>query len=262
MKQIFLAIMFAFSTPAWAAQTELSAADLDRMRAADVVLLGEVHDNPTHHMVQANAVAALDPTALVIEMLSAKEAHDLQADKAGFAARWEAASWPDYAMYLPIFTAHDGPILGAGVSREVARATYADGVSAHFTGDAAAYGLDQPLPADQHAARLDLQYAAHCEAMPREALGGMIEVQRLRDATLAAKVIEALDSHGGPVVVITGNGHARKDWGVPAYLARLRPSLKLVAVGQAEAGVLPEGGFDIYLDAPAVDRPDPCAAFE
>ena len=37
----------------------LPPAALERMRAADIVILGEVHDNPAHHAVQAQALADL-----------------------------------------------------------------------------------------------------------------------------------------------------------------------------------------------------------
>ncbi|WP_282181488.1 ChaN family lipoprotein [Aliiroseovarius marinus] len=257
MKQFLIALTL-FATSALA-QT---ADDLARLRAADVVILGEVHDNPTHHDMQAQIVQDVAPAALVIEMLGQEDADALAADPAAFAERWAQTGWPDFQMYLPIFQAHDGPIIGAAVPREVARATYADGVAAHFQGDAAAYGLNDPLPDDQYTQRVELQFQAHCEAMPREMMGGMIDVQRLRDATLAAGVVQAFADTGGPVVVITGNGHARKDWGVPSYLARVAPELRVISVGQGEDGVPPEGGFDVVLDAPAPDRPDPCAQFK
>lgn len=257
MKQFLIALTL-FATPALAQTAE----DMSRLKAADVVILGEVHDNPAHHEVQAQIVRDVAPAALVIEMLGQEDVEALAADPAAFAERWAGTGWPDFHMYLPIFKAHDGLIIGAAVAREVARATYADGVAAHFQGDAVAFGLTDALPEDQQAQRVELQFQAHCEAMPREMMGGMIEVQRLRDATLAAGVVQAMVDTGGPVAVITGNGHARKDWGVPSYLARVAPELTVISVGQGEDDVPPEGGFDIVLDAPAPDRPDPCAQFK
>ncbi|WP_424939191.1 ChaN family lipoprotein [Aliiroseovarius sp. S253] len=261
MKQFFIAQTLLVS-PACAQQAALTLEDLSRLKTADVVIVGEVHDNPTHHAAQVQIVQAIVPSALVIEMLGQEDAEKLAADPAGFADRWAETGWPDFQMYLPVFQAHDGPVIGAAVPRDVARATYADGVEAHFQGDAVAYGLTEALPEDQHEQRVELQFQAHCEAMPREMMGGMIEVQRLRDATLAAGVVQAVTDTGGPVVVITGNGHARKDWGVPAYLARVASEMTVISVGQGEDGVPPEGGFDIVLDAPTPDRPDPCAQFK
>ncbi|HEY8351319.1 MAG TPA: ChaN family lipoprotein, partial [Sphingomonadales bacterium] len=58
-----------------------SAELLDRMAAARFVLLGEVHDNPHHHQLQAWAVKALAERnrklALVAEMIAADQAPGL-----------------------------------------------------------------------------------------------------------------------------------------------------------------------------------------
>ena len=40
----------------------------------DVVVLGEVHDNPAHHAHQAQAVASIRPAAIVFEMLTPEQA--------------------------------------------------------------------------------------------------------------------------------------------------------------------------------------------
>lgn len=262
MKQLLFILGILAPSLGLAFESAPDAADLAAMSKADIVIVGETHDNPDHHALQAQIVAAIESTSLVVEMLTPDEVSELEADKQGFSAAWEDAGWPDYAMYLPIFMALDGPIYGAAVTREVAKASYSDGVAAHFDGDTALFGLDMPLPKEQQDQRLELQFSAHCEAIPRIALGGMIEVQRLRDATLAREALQALKDNGAPVVVITGNGHARRDWGVPAMLEKARPDLRSISIGQAESGVPPEGGFDFIYDAPRVDRPDPCAAFE
>lgn len=236
--------------------------------AQDVVILGEVHDNPAHHAEQAARVAALKPRALVFEMLTPDQAArvtpDLIADPEAMAGAlgWDESGWPDFAMYHPIFAAApEAAIHGALVPREVARAVFETGPADAFGADAAAYGLSGPLPPEEQAAREALQLAAHCDALPEEMLPGMVAVQRLRDATLARAVVAAMAETGGPVAVITGNGHARRDWGVPAYLARVAPDLDVFVLGQTEDGAPLQGGFDAVLSAPAVARPDPCAAF-
>ena len=244
-------------------------ADLpDRAAAAPVVIAGEVHDNPAHHVLQAELVAHLQPRALVFEMLTTAQAAvvtpDNRADQAalGAALDWANSGWPDFAMYHPIFTAApDAVVYGAAVPRDAARAAMQTGIAAYFGAEAAAYGLTTPLPAEVQAAQEDLQQQAHCNAMPPEMLPVMVDLQRLRDAVLARETLRALDETGGPVVVITGNGHARQDVGIPAYLALLRPGLDVLTIGQQEDGAGAPGGFDILLSSPAVDRPDPCDAF-
>lgn len=245
------------------------AADPLAGAVADIYLLGEVHDNPAHHAVQAEAVAALAPTALVFEMLTEAQAgrvtQGLRDDPEALAEAldWDASGWPDFALYYPIIAAApEAVIRGAAVPREETRRAMQVGVPRSFGDAAEAYGLDSEIDTEELAERLNLQMDAHCGAMPLELLPAMVELQRLRDAVLARAALVALEETGGPVAVITGNGHARLDWGVPSYLALVAPEVAVFALGQGEDGEEPDGGFDLVLDAASVERGDPCAAFE
>lgn len=235
---------------------------------ADVVFLGELHDNRAHHIRQAEHVAALEPTALVFEMLTQEQADlvtpDLvaNADALEAALDWNGSGWPDFSMYYPIFAAApEAAFYGAAVPRDVAREAMADGPISGFRGSAETFGLDTPLPEEQQATREALQLAAHCDAMPEEMLPVMVDIQRLRDAELAYSALQAVEAHGAPVVVITGNGHARKDWGAPVYLHAAAPRLNIAALGQGEPDSPPQGQFDRVEFSPPADRDDPCDAF-
>lgn len=252
----------------------LFAASVARARpfdgiSADVVVLGEVHDNPAHHLVQAEAIAAIDPAAVVFEMLTEEQAaritDELRADPEALAEalEWRAGGWPDFAIYYPVFQAAGAaPVYGAAVPRERTRTAMQIGIARAFGAEAERYGLADALEVEELADRLNLQLEAHCGAIPVEVLPGMVDVQRLRDAVLARVALRALAETGGPVVVITGNGHARRDWGVPSYLALVAPEVTVFALGQSEAGLVPDGGFDLVLDADPVAREDPCGGFE
>ena len=227
--------------------------------AADIVVLGEVHDNPEAHLGQAAMIATLQPTAVVFEMLTAEEGARADADRSVIAQAWEASGWRDYPIYAPIFDALGaGHIVGAAATRDTVRAVYADGAAALFGPDAPLYGLDQPLLAAQQTARETMQFDAHCAAMPLEMMGSMVEIQRYRDAVFARAVLAALDTYGAPVVLIAGNGHARTDWGVPAMIAQAAPGVTVHAVGfiEAESDV----PFDDIRIVPPAPRDDPCAA--
>jgi uncharacterized iron-regulated protein len=241
----------------------------DAAMAAQVLFLGEQHDNPHHHRLQAEWVSALQPRAIVFEMLTKVQAEritpDLLEDAEALEAalEWHASGWPDFGMYHPIFTASpDAKVLGAAVPRATARQVMAEGASAIVSPeDAGLFGLDQPLDPVEQANREDLQREAHCNALPENLLPDMVAVQRLRDFSLANVARTALKNHGAPVIVITGNGHARKDWGAPFLLRRVDPDIRVFSLGQGEAGAVPAGGFDAVMDAPMVERGDPCAAF-
>ena len=263
----FLALA-ALLAAAPACAERIDAQALSRLPQADVVVLGEMHDNPVHHANQAQAVAALAPSAIVFEMLTPEQAAKvtpvLRADRAALeqALGWADTGWPDFAMYHPIFTASDAAIYGAALPREQVRRAVGEGAAAVFGEQAAAYGLTDPLPGDQQQEREDLQRDAHCDALPETLLPGMVEAQRLRDAAFARTVAQAVAETGGPVAVITGNGHARRDWGLPAALALAAPGLSLISVGQLEEA--PEEGapYDFWLVTEAAERGDPCAGLK
>ncbi|MGB6319198.1 MAG: ChaN family lipoprotein, partial [Litorimonas sp.] len=105
---------------------------------------------------------------------------------------------------------------------------------------------------------------SHCGMIPKETARSMVESQRLRDAVFAARTADAHRASPGPapVVLVTGTGHARKDRGVPAYLARVVPDAEVVVVGLVEADTGPQDGlYDIVRVTPPAERPDPCEAF-
>ncbi len=235
--------------------------------AAEIYILGEQHDNPAHHRVQAQWIERLNPKAVVFEMLDEDQEHAIsQSHKRDLhtirnITRWDDSGWPDFDLYAPIFDALGGAaILGAGVPRAQARAAFETGIIPAFGDDADVFGLTKPLDPEQQSAREAYQLAAHCDALPSMVLPAMVDIQRLRDAMLARRALQALTNYGPPIVVITGNGHARRDWGMPQYMTHANADIYVL--GQGENGINPEGAFDEIQYSPPVDRDDPCAVFD
>lgn len=250
-----------------ASADEIKPGDFADLPAVDVVIVGEVHDNPAHHANQALAVSAIAPKALVFEMLSPEQAARVPPEQSDMAALeailgWNASGWPDFAMYHPIFVnAPTARIYGADLPRDVTKRAVKEGAAAAFGEGAPSYGLDQPLdPADQSARQAE-QAEAHCGALPPDLLPGMVQVQRLRDASLARAVVQAMDETGGPVVVITGVGHGRKDTGLVMPLLSAAPNLRVLSIGQFEDNPGADAPYDLWIITPPVARDDPCLAF-
>jgi uncharacterized iron-regulated protein len=253
---------------------------VERARDADVVVLGELHDNPAHHAVQAEVVAALQPEALVFEMIPQEREDDVNALRRQGASRaelaesldWETSGWPDFSYYASILeAAPEAQVFGGGQPMADVRRAMVEGAAGPFGPDAAVYGLDRALEPEEQAAREAIQAQAHCGALPPEMLPGMVEAQRLRDAGLADAALWARAStEDGQVVVITGNGHADKTRGVPAAIALADPDVEVLSLGQGEdtdgedtegagAGAADLGSsFDYYMTSPPVPREDAC----
>jgi uncharacterized iron-regulated protein len=256
------------AAPAVAGADEIDATGLYDLPAAEVYVLGEVHDNPVHHAHQSIAIGALAPKAVVYEMLSVDQAGHvtprlLSSEAAlGAVLGWEGSGWPDFAMYYPVFVAGAGAaVMGAAAPRDDVRRATDEGAAAVFGDGADRYGIDAPLPPPEQLLREAGQLTAHCDALPTGLLPGMVEAQRLRDAWLARATLDALAEHGPPVAVVTGNGHARADWGVPRMIAAADPDVRVFALGQFEDEAWPDPPFDAWIVTDAAPRPDPCEAF-
>lgn len=260
---------------------------VERLSAAPLVLLGERHDQPDHHALQAwlvEGIAARGARPVVaFEMLDASQAAALDrhlsvsprdADGLGAAVGWEKTGWPEFAIYRPIFEATLGaglPIRAANLGREETRTLGRAGQAALPPELVARLGLAEPLPEAQRAAIEREIVEGHCGHVPAAALPGMITVQRARDAHMAAVLHDAL-AHGSALLV-AGNGHVRRDHGVPARL-RERGGPEAVGVGMLEvidgqddarryavAGEDEEILFDYVWLTPRVDEVDPCVRF-
>lgn len=250
---------------------------VESLATADIVLLGEVHDHPSHHLTQAWLVEALRPKAVVFEMLTPKDDGPISRYLAGGGAAsgigplvgWAERGWPDWEIYRPVFEAiREGVrVAGAGVPRAELRKVMATEDLATLAPDPAlapelSRALDPGLRAELEQEMVD----AHCGHLPREMAPMMVRAQRLRDATLAAVAARELRA-GGPVVVITGNGHARIDRGVPAYLRTLAPGARILSLGQIEAVQLAQVDpvaqpYDYLWITPPHPRPDLCEALK
>jgi uncharacterized iron-regulated protein len=249
---------------------------------AQIVVLGEVHDNPVHHARQARLVQRLRPLGIAFEMVPGASEEGIQVfleqdgerGDIGPAIGWDRMGWPDWRYYAPVFEAAPRAyIAGGGVSLRELRSAIKAGAATAYGAGASELGLDQPFDPVIRVEVEDEMIAAHCNKLLRQAAGGMVEAQRLRDARFAAAVRRALAEGGGErAVLITGNGHARTDRGVPAYLRQAAPGVSVLSVGMVEmkpgadpatdpaitARGLP---FDyIWLSDPA-KRADPCAGY-
>lgn len=266
VKGALLAALFLTVPPASARQ--IDPVDLDRLPPSDIYIVGEFHDDVLHHQRQADIVRDVQPTALVFEMLTPQQAAaGMSADRSDedaleSALGWNDSGWPEFSAYYPIFVAApEAQIVGGALPPDDVRAAVGKGAAAIFGAGADRYGLTAALPEDQQSSREALQDSAHCGALPAEMLPGMVEAQRLRDAAFARAALEAFEAQGGPVVIITGNGHAR-DWGIPAALKVSGTAARVLSIGQVYQ--VQDGGiFDLWLlsDAPKRDS-DPCDAFK
>ena len=225
------------------------AALIDALAGADFVFLGEKHDNPDHHRLQAwileSLAAAGKRPAVVWEMIGedrqpAIDAHIANrpgdAGGLGAAVDWNKSGWPpwrEYQLIADAALAHGLPIVAGSLQREMVKAVGRGGLATLPEDRRARLGLDRPLPKATVERLLDIVTKAHCGLMPRTALDPMIAVQRARDAVLADNMVRGRAKAGG-AVLIAGAGHTRRDLGAPRNVAALAPGARMVSVALIE----------------------------
>lgn len=256
----------------------LSPAELAaRIGASDICLMGELHDNPHHHSRRAGLLSSLSSgTPVVVEYLpqDARPVLPLTSDRAdllgslsaqGFDAR--AWQWP---LHAPLFSAmvdRGHIVVGGNLAQQTARDVARNGASAlppelRMVLDAA------PLDAAAAGSLDDSLIQGHCGHLTAARLPAMGWAQRGRDAAMYATIVEQMrkrPAQPATVVLLAGNGHVRRDYGVAQLLRMLQPQWRVLLIGFAELGETlqetDDRSYDIVWRTPAADREDPCLAF-
>lgn len=255
----------------------------DAALQSDILFLGEKHDHPDHHLLQARFIADAPPGAVVLfEMLDTSQRDavarvnpDMTDAQIAKTLGWADSGWPDYALYAPVFRAtldngHDLAIANA-VRKRISNVV-GNGLKGEDADFIAAWRLDQPFD-DKNQASIDTEIdAVHCGFLPGEHIPTMVMAQRLRDAVMAENIKKAAQP-GNKRIVIAGNGHIRQDRGIPTLLKQAGdPNITTVAFVEVRKGVndpldyalawynedLP---FEYILFTPVIDPADPCEKY-
>ena len=261
----------------WSAQEQQAISPvqlLQRLSEARFVILGEKHDNPDHHslqryvLLQLATIATLDRVSF--EMLDSSQQGAIDTlTPAAISAReqlqealaWDTEGW-DWSFYGPLI--QDTLLAGvtvrsANISRDEMMAVYAADSN---------NGATSALDASQ-LQRLNQEIdESHCGMLPDSQFPAMVRVQQARDLTMAQSMISGGES-SGVRVLIAGNFHARRDLGVPNYMAQEQGEL----ISLAFLEVSPDSDqaqeylesfsssmpYDYVWFTPALDTQDYCA---
>ncbi|MEL6503792.1 MAG: ChaN family lipoprotein [Pseudomonadota bacterium] len=223
---------------------------LRRAALTRYVLIGEQHDNPDHHVIQARLLEELSKVRpnmpVVLEMVPDRlgeqlNLFDLNSDPKldAYAKRleWEERGWYSFDIYRPMVMAaikNSLPLFPGNLDRAVTRALTKQGLDALTADQQAAYGLDKVLSAAQTEGWNAVLANSHCGMMPASAIPAMLNVQRARDGYMADQLIKTGARAGSGL--IAGNGHVRRDRGVPFVLSQLKPGIEERAVAKTADG--------------------------
>ena len=256
------------SSSAVSSKPRLTREEIDKLRAAEIVLIGETHDHPEHHVIQAQVIRTLKPKVVAFEMLDQRHQEmldqlpKLPKETWDQALDWTKRGWPDFELYRPVFVAaldvgarllaaHPTPqtLHPLMLGKELPRALRAR------------LKLDLPLPQTQQRELSKLIHDAHCGYANEVMVSAMIKAQRLKDAWMAEQLIKTVR----PVVLIVGREHAHHARGIPWAFEQLDPELGRRVVTLALSPPAPSTGQtpteQITLTIEPHRRDDPCERF-
>jgi uncharacterized iron-regulated protein len=246
-----------------------------QLRKARYRLLGEVHDHPEHHRLRAGLIARLDaPTEVYFEQFdrendaALRSAQAVGADANALAGAGRMAAnwgWPLHKPLVDSALAAGHPVRAANLSgTDTRRIAMAGALGPGDSALAAALALSDWTASREQEMRQEI-FESHCRALPEKMAPALVLAQRSRDAMLAI----ALGSAPGGAVLIAGNGHVRRDVGVPLYLPAGSTALSVAFVetrdGESDPreyarGVAGEAAYDYVWFTSPQPRPDPCEA--
>lgn len=257
-----------FSAPVLAAQ----------MQRRPVVLLGEIHDNAQQHAVRAKALALLLQAglrpALAFEQFDRERQGEIdrvlsqtQADGVDRVGRLVALgargwNWDLYRPFLELALQYRLPIVAANLSRADAMRVSHEGFGAVFDpAEQRRLGLNR-LSDDLLQAQKEAVDEGHCHQMAEQMLPALARAQIARDAALAQAIGPYLQRG---VILLTGNGHVRRDIGVPRFLPTQQQD-RVVSIAllerDAPADAAPTGAYDAVFRTPVQSRADPCESLK
>ena len=268
----FAACVFWLAAAVWATGAPLKIdptpiALANAMQGHAVVLLGEVHDNAAQHALRAAALRRLLQTgarpAIAFEQFDREHQIDIDrarqerpkdADYLIAQARGDPGwRWEFYRPFVALALEYDLPIVAANLPRPEAIRVAIDGWEAVF--DAATIRelrLDA-LPAEYLRKQEEAIAAGHCNTLTAEEASARARAQIARDITMAQSLRPYLKSG---VVLLAGNGHVRRDIGVPFGLHAAATSIGILEPDEDFAS------FDSYVVTEPASRPDPCKGLQ
>ena len=251
-----------------------------RLRGDALVLLGEVHDNAQQHRLRLAALqrAFASGWRPAIAMEQFDREHQADIDRARRERPGDAQhlidvaapsgnrvrggwNWAFYRPFVELALRYDVPLIAANLSNADTTRIVRGGYSAVFSeAEIAALGLDLPVAPEVQAAQEREIDIGHCHALPRSMWPRMARAQFARDAVMAEVLRRGAE--GGGVVLLAGNGHVRRDLGVPRWLGAVKDRVFAVGYLEITDDSTPVSAFDAVVRTAPAERADPCAEFE
>jgi uncharacterized iron-regulated protein len=223
---------------------------IDHAVDADVVILGEQHNDAIGHAVQLAIVEAVTArtrrAAVAFEMLECDEQpllddyRDGLIDAETFAKLTNSQTWAGKgsweAWYQPVIDAglnNDAALIAANAPRRYVRAVRTKGFDALNKLDrtrAAFVKIPKPRITGDYRDRFMELMSGHGDDVDPGVQESFFRSQQIWDATMADSVLKALRMGRRPVLLLVGRFHSDREGGTVRCITRARPNAKVLVI--------------------------------
>ncbi|SHO48827.1 ChaN family lipoprotein [Desulfopila aestuarii] len=206
----------------------------------DVIYIGENHTSVSDHLLQLRLIevlsARIPSLAIGMEMFPAtsQQALDEYVLGKGFmtekdflkASRYFEVWQYDYRYFREIFSLAKTkkiPVIGLNLERDIVSTVYRTGGTDELSAaDRKSLPPERDLDLPGYSDRLLAVHSMHEQGGHGSGIvSGFIQAQAIWDETMAENIVKYLRQHSDrKMVVLAGNGHTRKDSGIPPRVAR------------------------------------------
>jgi uncharacterized iron-regulated protein len=228
----------------------LSWAELvEHANAADIVLLGEVHGHPTGLAAAAQLfeeMAAEERPALGLEFFERDDQAGLDAylsgatDEPAFrqaTGRTEANYPPGHRAMIETAKLEKLPVFAANAPRRYAKTARLEGYDPLRSlppEEQRLFTIPDELPGGRYRTAFSELMGGGGHGAAHEA-GDYFLAQALWDATMADSVVDALERHGPPVLLVAGRFHIDHDGGLVQLVRDRAPDARLLTISVIDA---------------------------
>jgi len=202
---------------------------IDRIAAKDLIFVGEVHNNPDHHLIQIQilqALAAIETNVtLAMEFFQKPDQAALdryiqgETEEEEFLNEvgWKKSWGFDYRYYRPLMLKareNGSRVLAINAPRDIVKKVARKGLESLEPDERDQIAEEINLDNEEHKAYLREIYGAHGHGTLKE-FEYFYEAQCVWEDTMAQNIADFMIRENGKVIAFTGNGHIVNKYGIP-----------------------------------------------
>jgi uncharacterized iron-regulated protein len=210
---------------------------IDQISSTDLIFIGEIHNNPEHHLVQVQILQALadccGPLNIAMEFFQEPQQPVLnrylqgELDEEAFLkeANWRDSWGFDYSFYRPLMLLakhHGYSVLAINAPQDVVKKVARHGLKSLDAKERDELPADIDLSNEAHRAYVRKAYERHRHGALKE-FEYFYEAQCVWEDTMAENLAQYLKENGRKLIVFAGNGHLINKFGIPERTIKRMP---------------------------------------